>query len=157
MSRKGDDSEMKARRGRVEAQVSTKGRTMASDEGFRDSAPRSPVTAVGIDHVCLSYHYLDQGDIDGYLSLLHADVSLYLPSKQEICGREQIAAFQARLEGPAGEHLICGVMGSGDRVVAEGRYVSRETGQGVDFTEVFRLSEEGLLRSQKRYYFVEPT
>ena len=76
---------------------------MASDEGLRDSAPRSPVTAVGIDHVRLSYHYLDQGGIDGYLSLLHADVSLYLPSKQEICGREQIAAFQARMEGPAPE------------------------------------------------------
>jgi hypothetical protein len=130
---------------------------MASDKGFWTSPLSSPVTAVGIDHVCLSYHYLDQGDIDSYLSLLHADMSLYLPSEQEIHGREQIGAFRARSEPCAGEHLIHEVMGCGDRVVAAGRYVSHKTGEGVDFTEIFCLSQEGLLRSQKRYYFVDPT
>lgn len=128
---------------------------MASDKGFRTSPPSSPVTAVGIDHVCLSYHYLDQGNVDSYLSLLHADVSLYLPSEQAIHGREQIGEFLANLEQRAGEHLIHNVIGSGDLVVADGRYVSHRTGKSVDFTEIFRLSEEGLLRSQKRYYFVE--
>lgn len=129
---------------------------MASDEVFRTSPPCPAVTAAGIDHVCLSYRYLDQGDIDGYLSLLDADSSLLLPSREEIHGRERIGEFQARREQHTGEHLIHEVIGSGDRVVAEGRYVSRRTGESVDFTEIFRLSEEGLLRSQKRYYFVEP-
>jgi ketosteroid isomerase-like protein len=129
---------------------------MASDKGFRTSPPCSAVTAAGIDHVCLSYRYLDLGDIDGYLSLLDADMSLLLPSRQEIRGRERIGEFQAQPEQHTGEHMIHGVIGSGDRVVAEGRYVSRSTGESVDFTEVFLLSEEGLLRSQKRYYFVEP-
>jgi hypothetical protein len=129
---------------------------MASDKGFWASPLSSPVTAVGIDHVCLSYYYLDQWDIDNYLSLLHADMSLYLPSRQEIHGRKQIGAFQAQSGRDAGEYLIHEVIGSGDRVVVEGCYVSRKTGKGVDFTEIFRLSEEGLLRSQKRYYFVDP-
>jgi ketosteroid isomerase-like protein len=130
---------------------------MASNSGYRDSPVHTPVTEVGIDHVCLSYIYLDQGDMDGYLSLLAADVSLHLPKGQEIRGREQIGAFQAQPGRLAGEHVIRDVIGSGDRVVAEGRYVCRATGEGVDFTEVFRLSADGLLRSQKRYYFVEPT
>jgi hypothetical protein len=34
-------------------------------------------------------------------------------------------------------------------VLGEGR-------EDVDFTEVFSLSAEGLLRSRKRYYFVAP-
>jgi ketosteroid isomerase-like protein len=114
------------------------------------------VTAAGIDHVRLSYLYLDEGDIDGYLSLLHADVSLHLPARRALQGREQVGAFRALPGRLGGEHLIRDVTGSGDRIVAEGRYVSRETGEGVDFTEVFELSTEGLIRSQKRYYFVEP-
>jgi hypothetical protein len=129
---------------------------MASDQGFR-VPPNSLVTAAGIDHVWLSYLYLDQRDIDGYLSLLHADMALLLPREQKIRGRDQVGAFHAERERPAGEHLIHNVIGSGDRVVAEGRYVSRVPVKGVDFTEVFRLSREGLLRSRKRYYFVEPT
>lgn len=129
---------------------------MASQKGFGGSPASSPVTAAGIDHVRLSYLYLDEGDIDGYLSLLHADVSLHLPARCALHGREQVGAFRAQLGRLGGEYLIRDVIGSGDRVVAEGRYVSRETGEGVDFTEVFQLSEEGLLRSQKRYYFVEP-
>jgi ketosteroid isomerase-like protein len=130
---------------------------MASDKGSRESPARSPVTEAGIDHVCLSYIYLDQGDIDGYLSLLAADVSLHLPRQQEIKGREQVGAFQACPDRPVGEHVIQEVIGSGDRIVAEGRYVSRATGDSVDFTEIFRLSADGLLQSQKRYYFIDPT
>lgn len=129
---------------------------MASDRGSRGSPPNTPVTAAGIDHVRLSYLYLDRGDIDGYLSLLHADVSVRLPGYVEIRGRERVGAFQARPERGRVDHLIHNVIGSGDQVAAEGRYVLRGTGEGVDFTEVFLLSEEGLLRSQKRYYFVAP-
>jgi hypothetical protein len=118
------------------------------------------VTAIGIEHVRLSYLYLDQGDIDGYLSLLHTDVSLHLPGRSEIRGRERIGAFRALTGRGRTDHLIQHVIGSGDRVAAEGRYVpgggEGGVGEGVDFIEVFSLSEEGLLRSQKRYYFLAP-
>jgi hypothetical protein len=111
---------------------------------------------MGIEHVRLSYLYLDQGDIDGYLSLLHTDISLLLPGEGEIRGREHAGLFQARPERHAAGHLIHRVIGSGDWVAAEGRYVCGAGREGVDFTEVFSLSEEGLLLSQKRYYFVPP-
>jgi hypothetical protein len=143
---------------------------MASDRSSRGSSPITPVTAIGIEHVRLSYLYLDQGDIDGYLSLLHTDVSLHLPGRSEIRGRERIGAFRALTGRGRTDHLIQHVIGSGDRVAAEGRYIpgggeggSGEggvgeggVGEGVDFIEVFSLSEEGLLRSQKRYYFLAP-
>jgi hypothetical protein len=125
---------------------------MAADDGHRET----PVTAKGIEHVCLSYHYRDHDDIDGYLSLLDADVQLILPSEQEIRGREQVAEFRARLGQEAGTHLIHEVIGSGDLVIATGCYFSRGSGKGIDFTELFRLSRDGLLRSQKRYYFLDP-
>jgi ketosteroid isomerase-like protein len=111
---------------------------------------------MGIEHVRLSYLYLDRGDIDGYLSLLHADFSLLMPGETEIHGRDRIGASQAQRAVLAADHLIRHVIGSGDRVAVEGRYVCGEGGDDVDFTEVFSLSEEGLLRSRKRYYFVAP-
>jgi hypothetical protein len=130
---------------------------MASDRGSRGNSPITPVTAIGIEHVRLSYLYLDRGDIDGYLSLLHADFSLLMPGEREIHGRDRIGVFQAQHAQFAADHLIHHVIGSGDRVAVEGRYVSGEEGEdreGIDFTEVFSLSEEGLLLSRKRYYFV---
>jgi ketosteroid isomerase-like protein len=129
---------------------------MASDRDSRSGPPSTPVTAVGIEHVRLSYFYLDQGDIDGYLSLLHSDIFLLLPGEGEICGRERVGTFQARPERLCTSHLIHHVIGSGDQVAVEGRHVFGDTGRGVDFVEIFVLSEDGLLRSQKRYYFVTP-
>lgn len=127
---------------------------MASDRGSRGSPPTTPVTAMGIEHVRLSYVYLDEGDIDGYLSLLPADVSLHLPGEAEIRGRERIAAFHAQPTLLDANHQIRHVIGSGDLVAVEGRYQSGRITQGVDFTDVFSLTGEALLRSKKRYYFV---
>jgi hypothetical protein len=153
---KGVDSGVKAGCRTMNAKFSAKGRTMASDRGPRGGPPVTPVTAMGVGHIRLSYLYLDRGDIDGYLSLLHADISLSLPGEGEIRGREPVGAFQACPERLGAGHLIHHMIASGDRVAVEGRYVSGDTGQGVDFTDVFALSEEGLLRSQRRYYFVAP-
>jgi hypothetical protein len=130
---------------------------MVFDKDSWDSGAHSSVTETGIDHVRLSYLYLNEGDIDGYLSLLDWKISLHLPGAREIMGREQVASFRARAGRFPGEHVIQHVIGNGDLVVAEGRFVPPGTGSGVDFTEVFRLSDDGLLRSQKRYYFIEPT
>lgn len=153
---KGGDNGMKAGCGMVKAESPAKGRTMASDRGSLGSPLITPVTAMGIEHVRLSYLYLDQGDIDGYLSLLHSDITLLLPGEAEVRGRKRVATFQGRPEWLAADHLIHHVIGCGDRIAVEGRYVSRRSREGVDFTEVFALSEEGLLRSRKRYYFVAP-
>lgn len=129
---------------------------MLFDSDSWGSQAPSTVTETGIDHVRLSYLYLNEGDIDGYLSLLDRKISLHLPRGREIIGREQVGSFRARAGRLSGEHVIQHVIGNGDRIIAEGSFVSHSTGAGVDFTEVFRLSPDGLLRSQKRYYFVEP-
>ncbi|MEU0991530.1 nuclear transport factor 2 family protein [Streptomyces sp. NPDC005953] len=94
----------------------------------RKLLPSSLVTDSGVDHVRLAYHYLDTGDVDGYLSLLDEDA------------RPEAAALGCR-------HNIDRIVASGDCVVAIGRV----SPQQVDFVDVFTLSDEGMLRSRRRY------
>ncbi|HEY0697993.1 MAG TPA: nuclear transport factor 2 family protein [Micromonospora sp.] len=123
-------------------------------------APSARVIEAGLDHVRLSYLYLDQGDIDGYGSLLDADAVLYRPGGEPIRGRSQIERFQIGRGGRCRtEHLIHEVLASQERVVVTGRIVTRTSADGhsdVDFADIFTLSDSGLLLSQRTYYFVEP-
>jgi SnoaL-like domain len=124
-----------------------------------DRVPRAPsaaITAVGIDHIRLHYLYLDNGDVDGYLSLLAMDAVLRLPGRPQLCGLEQIGAYRAAHGRAMGEHVLYDVFGSDDHLVAEGRLHLGGVGRDMEFSETFRLNDDGLLRSQKIYFFVEP-
>jgi hypothetical protein len=129
---------------------------MTSADGI-SRPPDSALLAAAVDHVRLSYHYRRTGDIDGYGSLLAVDAVLQRPGRQEIRGRERIEAYQALCDRDVAEHVVYDVFGSGNRLVAEGR-LDFEGGRGsVDFTETFWLTEHGLLRAQKIYFFTQPT
>lgn len=138
------------------SQSRAKGSEMAPDQPPRGGLLITPVTAMGVEHVYLSYLYLNRGDVDGYLSLLHVGMTLHLPDGGQIRGRGPVGAYQSQPDRLTGTHVIRHVVGSGDRAVAEGRLVLRETGEAVDFAEVFTLAPDGLLQSGKRYYFVPP-
>ncbi|HZP52881.1 nuclear transport factor 2 family protein [Actinocrinis sp.] len=133
---------------------------MFSDEA-ESLRPSASVTAAGIDHVRLSYHYLDSGDIDGYGSLLDDDAQLRWPEAPLGRGRAQVLSLQKGLAGPPSRHEIRKVVASGDTVVVTGRYTPSRSGRGgkaaaVEFADLFTLSDKGMLLTHHRYYFVAP-
>lgn len=132
---------------------------------FSDEAgllrPSASVTAAGIDHVRLSYHYLDSGDIDGYGSLLDDDTQLRWPEAPVGRGQAQVLGLQKSLAGPPSMHEIRKVIAFGDTVVAIRRYTppapgSRGKAATVEFADFFTLNDKGMLLTHHRYYFVAP-
>ncbi|MFI8104835.1 nuclear transport factor 2 family protein [Streptomyces sp. NPDC086023] len=115
-----------------------------------ERSPSRIVTAAGVDHVRLSYHYLDSGDLDGYGSLLHEQVELDRPDAPSGHGRAEVVRLHRDGLVPAARHLIHRIVAEGDRVVVMG-----STGRS-EFVDVFTLSAEAMLRGCRRYYFAPP-
>ncbi|MFC5286566.1 nuclear transport factor 2 family protein [Actinokineospora guangxiensis] len=111
------------------------------------------ITAAGVDHVRLSYLYLDAGDLDGYASLLHEDVHLVLPGSPTGRSRDDAMRLAGERPRPHGTHGLFKVIADGDCVVAVGRYnpASPNDTPGHDFADVFTLSDNALLMSQRRF------
>ncbi|HEY4457774.1 MAG TPA: nuclear transport factor 2 family protein [Pseudonocardiaceae bacterium] len=118
--------------------------------GGTDRSPptTSPLAAAALDHVLLSYAYLDDGDLDGYGSLLADDARLIRPGQPNIIGRDQILAELARTAGPPRRHRLYRVIAHDDHIIARGRC----THEDVDFVDVVTFSADGLLCGQRRYY-----
>jgi ketosteroid isomerase-like protein len=128
-------------------------------EGLHHSPPiGAAVTAAAVDHVLLAYLYLDEGDLDGYGSLLADDVRLTRPDLPPAVGRDSVVAQMASIAGPPGRHRLYRVIANGDCVAAEGRCTGpaalRTAGgfQDVDFVDILTVSPDGLLLGQRRYY-----
>ncbi|WP_103502528.1 MULTISPECIES: nuclear transport factor 2 family protein [Streptomyces] len=115
------------------------------------------VTAVGADHVRLSYHYLDIGDVEGYGSLLDENIEIAQPGSLHGNGRAEVLRSHGAPDRPAVRHRIHKIVADGDSVVALGRLV-RGTGARVelDFVDHFTISAEGMLLSCRRYFHTEP-
>lgn len=132
---------------------------MRSHGGLR--MPSTAATAAGVDHVRLSYHYLDTGDIDAYGSLLDEHVQVCRPDMARGFGRAEVMQAHAELAGPPARHEIYKVIADGDGVAVTGRYTRpatwRRPGWDVDFVDVFTLTDEGMLLGYRRFYFVPPT
>jgi len=71
---------------------------------------------VGIDHVRLSYHYLDTGDIEAYGSLLDEHALMFQPNGAPGHGRAEILEQQASLTGPPVKHQIYKIIAADDAV-----------------------------------------
>lgn len=116
-------------------------------------------TAAGLDHVRLSYHYLDVPDIDGYGSLFDVDAVLHAPGMSPVAGRRQIEQFQQLRVGVGGtgKHQLERVFGINGHVAALGRYFTtdRDGNEGsIEFADVFTVAPNGLLTSQKTYLYL---
>jgi ketosteroid isomerase-like protein len=136
-----------------------------SDRDLRATGPSGPVASaavagVGADHVRLSYYYLDRGDVDGFASLLAPDAVLLRPGGRDVRGRAAIERWLASsvARGP-GTNTVSSVSATADRVIATGRFSGHDADghpRDVEFLDVFTIAPSGLLRSLKRYLFVEP-
>jgi ketosteroid isomerase-like protein len=131
----------------------------ARDE--RRLPPSAAVTSAGLDHVRLSYLYLDSSDIDAYGSLLDDDVRVTRPDSPPCQGRREVLTMYRRLAGPHERHEIYKTVADGDCVAVMGRVVRPRSGtdgekQYVEFADFFTLSDEGMLLGCRRYYFAPP-
>ncbi|WP_330172398.1 nuclear transport factor 2 family protein [Streptomyces sp. NBC_01498] len=136
---------------------------------FPRRSPRSTAaTAAGIDHVRLSYHYRDTGDIDAFGSLLHEDVQVKRPDAPFGHGRDEVIRLHTRMAGAREHHHIYKIVADGDCVVVTGSYTGACAGAGGDggpdggpagpleFADVFTLTDDGMLLGYRRFYFVAP-
>lgn len=156
---------------------------MFSDHRDR-SRPGAAITAAGIDHVRLWYHYLDAGDPDACGSLLDENIQISRPDAPPEHGREQVVARYAHLAGPTASHHIYRIIAEDDAVAVMGRYTAKPAssapgltadratpddksdghgcghghgrGEDVEFADFFTLTDKGLLLTCRRYYFVAP-
>jgi hypothetical protein len=120
-------------------------------------ARRSSLTSVGVDHVRLSYDYLDSGNLDAYGSLLDDEVHVRRPDGVQSRGRVQVQRLHAEVTGPPGRHVLDRIIADGDSVVVTGRFVRPDAPPvDVEFVDVFSLSDFGLLLGYRRYYYVAP-
>ncbi|MEC3978288.1 nuclear transport factor 2 family protein [Amycolatopsis sp. H20-H5] len=131
---------------------------MAPEENGMNSEPSALVVATGIDHVRLSYHYLEIGDFDGYGSLFATEAVLHYPDHAPIQGRAAIERFRSTwLNYQVGVHRVDVVSGAEPQVTAVGRFAAnRPNGASInaDFADIFTLSDYGLLTAQKTDFVV---
>jgi ketosteroid isomerase-like protein len=118
------------------------------------------VTAVGVKHVLLTYHYEDIGDLEGYASLLTGDVTFDHPGEPPVRGRGAVLRAHTARATLYARHELATVVAEDDTVVVTGRLVRSgpgglgETDGGVDFADVFALSAQSLIRGRRRYYYL---
>lgn len=114
--------------------------------------PHSTRTGIGIDHIRLSYHYLDTGAMEEYGSLLAETAQLRHPGAPAAHGREQVLRFQAATLAGVGRHTLSRVFGEGDNVSVIGSYTPLDgSAEDMDFVDLFALSDEALILEQRRF------
>ncbi|MEC3895408.1 MULTISPECIES: nuclear transport factor 2 family protein [Nocardiopsis] len=133
---------------------------MSIGNGCDFPSPKATITSLGVEHVRLSYHYLDTGDIDGYVSLLAPDVQIKRPDMPLAHGRSEAERFCGAHLGPRGVHTLYRVFGEAGNIAAVGRFASARNGhllggEETDFVDIFTLAENGLILGQRR--FLSPT
>jgi hypothetical protein len=133
---------------------------MYNDDRERPS-PGASVTAAGVNHVRLWYHYLDIGDFDAYGSLLDENAQVCHPDAPPGNGRAQVLERQAVQARSTAEHHIYKIIAADDAVAVMGRYTPsrsarRRDADHVEFADFFTLTDKGLLLTCRRYYFVAP-
>jgi ketosteroid isomerase-like protein len=115
------------------------------------------LTSVGMDHVRLSYSYLDDGDVDAYCSLFTEQAVLRQPGKNPVNGRDELERHErARQASRSVRHSIVDVFGSGRKVAAVGRmshHHSPATDHDTHFVDVFTVGDSGLLENRTTFLF----
>lgn len=133
-----------------------------NSDNFQPLSPTPALTAAGVKHVMLTYHYRDVGDIEGYASLLDKDVAFEQPSAPYRRGRAEVLRAHTAMVTPYSRHELVKVVAEGDTVVVIGRVVMSGPGSDArpcrekDFADVFTLSDKGLVLGCRRYYSEAP-
>lgn len=125
--------------------------------------------AAGVRHVLLTYHYRDIGDLEGLASLLADDVRFEQPGRPTRQGRSAVLEAHGVETTLHSQHELELVVAEEDVVVVRGRVVDvrgrvvdsspgskRTTADGMEFVDLFTVSEHGLVRSCRRYHYLAP-
>ncbi|HET9143723.1 nuclear transport factor 2 family protein [Actinophytocola sp.] len=120
--------------------------------------PETELVATAVDHVRLSYHYLDRGDVDGYCSLFTERAVVRQPGSCQVIGREELERVEVSRRGTRFvRHAVREVFGAGRRVAALGQARNLLPGNGddphVDFVDVFTVADNGLLADRTTFLF----
>ena len=134
---------------------------MSNDTGGPriSDADRERVVAVAVDHVRLSYEYLDARNVDALGSLYAEDMVRLLPGREPVVGRQQLEKFllrQFRLH--ESRHRVDEVIATGGRASVRGQVTGRLYGGeqfDVTFVDLFGFGGDGLLTAQQTLYFVD--
>ena len=141
------------------------------------------LASVATDHVRLSYHYLNVGDIDGYGSLFGEQAVLHGPDAELLCGRDELERFErVRQRAGRARHTVLELVASGRVVVAIGcvgqdglqdgppdgpepAAAGTDAAAGAaavsagapaetrDFVDVFVVSDDGLIAERRTFHF----
>lgn len=115
------------------------------------------MTSVAMDHVRLSYCYLDDGDVDGYCSLFAEQAVLRQPGTTPVTGRAELERVErARQANYSVRHSIYQVFTAGRRRVAaigRRRQLRAPYQADVHFVDVFTVADNGLLIDRTTFLF----
>src|SRR5436190_16589107 len=105
--------------------------------------PPADLAVVAMDHIRLSYCYLDEGDIDGYCSLFTEQAVIRQPGTPTVSGRLELERIERARRGTSrSRHFIHELIASGRRVAAIGRL--RTAAAELHFVDVFTIADNGL-------------
>ena len=108
-----------------------------------------------VEHVYLSYAYLNARDYDAFASLLEDDVTVSVPGEVIAKGRAAVISTE---RGRRVSYSLEDLWAGQGRIVATGVfYQQADSVQGVDFADIFTVSSRGLIASRKTYASVCPT
>ncbi|MGI5403447.1 nuclear transport factor 2 family protein [Streptomyces sp. CA-135486] len=108
-----------------------------------------------VEHVYLSYAYLNARDYDAFASLLEDDVTVSVPDEVIAKGRAAVISTERRRRV---SYSLEDLWAGQGRIVATGVfYRQADSVQGVDFADIFTVSPRGLIASRKTYASVCPT
>ncbi|WP_239646113.1 nuclear transport factor 2 family protein [Nocardiopsis valliformis] len=122
---------------------------MRDTEG-RQRQRSDQVARIGLEHVLLFYDYVDRGDIEGYMSLLDAQVDFRLPPAGASRGKSESGALARTHFDSRGMHRVHRWRTDGETVVVEGDFTDLGTLVTSEFTDLFGFSEHALISSWHR-------
>lgn len=114
------------------------------------------MTSMGAEHALLSYHYLDEGDVEGYASLVDRGALFEHPGHPVARGPRRAAELVLDRYGSRGTHRPHHVVAAQDDVVVIGTLNTRDAESGrestQEFADFFVINEHGLLTSWRRFH-----
>jgi ketosteroid isomerase-like protein len=111
----------------------------------------SHLTSVAMDHVRLSYCYLDEGDVDAYCSLFAEQAVHRQTGTTPVTGRTELERVERARKTPV-RHSIHRLFATGRQVTAIGLRHLYAQGD-VHFIDIFTVADNGLLADRTTYLF----
>lgn len=107
-----------------------------------------------VEHIRLTYHYLNNQDFDGYSSFLSKDVRITHPGQKPVSGTNTAEEVQRFFMAKNRSHILHEIFADGSTVIALGT-LDAGTSE-TDFADVFTVDEHGMIVEQRRFLCHRP-